>query len=1005
MNGDLPKGLKIKRGLFSPIWLTPLLALCITIWLLYNGYVNIGTEIIIQFDSGSELVPEKTPVKYRGITVGKVKDVRIAESPDKVEAVVMLSKEAGILAKEGMMFWIVKPRLGFNKITGLETLISGSYIEVQPPTFNEHKLDELAEKNYFIGLSEPPDTEISEDALTLRLQTDSNQYLIKGVPVFYKGMNAGQVTAVKFDPQSGIYDIGVSINKDYKQYVTDATAFWDVGGLDIRFDSAGFSMESVPLGSLISGGISFDNPKDVQGAPVESGRLFRLYGSESRSRLSENIITVRMENSGGIKAWRTPVIYMGIPAGLVTDVKPSGEHNEVTAQLQLNKEFADLAKNRTKFVLVQPSFSIKGVEGLSTILTGVYLEIYPDGDTPASEFTLSSNPPVKGEKGGRLITLTAPAKGSLDSMSGIFFRNIQIGHLTDVRLTGGNRVEMDAVIYADYTSLLDKGLYFSRDEGLDLRLNAEGLTIDTQSLTALIKGGINAEHFGASATSLTLYDNSADAQKAYYKNTGMKTVTLAADTAEELTKGDPLYFRGIKAGEIEDFTLNDTGSGILAKVLVYPRYAKLITPFSVFHKSGGINFEADAAGLRIQTPALKTAIGGGIAFFNPEEQGISCDNGTYTLFESRNDAEKSLLLAKKGMVLTIIAEGSVPPDENSDIYYKNMNAGMVTKVKLNKDGKPELTLLIKPEFTRFVGEKTRFWLEGGMEFRADVSGVTVKSKPVKTYIEDAIYFDNFKKAAGTGILYPDPDSAKEADMTKIHITFPYPVEIRNGAPLTNGTAKAGYAVNSVVKDGKTIVEALVFDQFESELTENSIFWAENLKISANGIENIDSVIFGTIIAMKSGKGRPETHFTALAEEPSPYEGRKGLRITLLSSARHSLEAGSPVYYRQIEAGGVEKVKLSEDGRNVEISVFIDEKYKKLVRDNSVFWNSGGIGTKINLFGVKVKTESMKTLITGGISFATPDDAGTQARDKETYVLYADPKSSWLKWSPDLSGEP
>jgi paraquat-inducible protein B len=102
---------------------------------------------------------------------------------------------------------------------------------------------------------------------------------------------------------------------------------------------------------------------------------------------------------------------------------------------------------------------------------------------------------------------------------------------------------------------------------------------------------------------------------------------------------------------------------------------------------------------------------------------------------------------------------------------------------------------------------------------------------------------------------------------------------------------------------------------------------------------------------------------------------------------------------------VEKVKLSEDGRNVEISVFIDEKYRKLVRDNSVFWNSGGIGTKINLFGVKVKTESMKTLITGGISFATPDDAGTQVRDKETYVLYADPKSSWLKWSPDLSGEP
>ncbi|MCD8492789.1 MAG: MlaD family protein [Geovibrio sp.] len=116
-------------------------------------------------------MPEKTPVKYKGISVGKVKDVRIAESPDKVEAVVILSKEAEILAREGVMFWIVKPRLGFNKITGLETLISGSYIEVQPPTFEEEKLRSLPEQTSFTGLSEPPDTAMSEDALPLRLQT------------------------------------------------------------------------------------------------------------------------------------------------------------------------------------------------------------------------------------------------------------------------------------------------------------------------------------------------------------------------------------------------------------------------------------------------------------------------------------------------------------------------------------------------------------------------------------------------------------------------------------------------------------------------------------------------------------------------------------------------------------------------------------------------------------------------------------------------------------------
>lgn len=999
---NLPKGLKIRRGIFSPIWLTPLLALCITLWLLYNGYVNTGKEIIIQFDSGSELVPEKTPVKYKGISVGKVKDVRIAESPDKVEAVVILSKEAEILAREGVMFWIVKPRLGFNKITGLETLISGSYIEVQPPTFEEEKLRSLPEQTSFTGLSEPPDTAMSEDALPLRLQTKSNQYLIKGVPLFFKGMNAGQVTGVRFEPKTGIYDINISVSREYRQYVTTATTFWDVGGLEVKFDAAGFSMETPPLGSLISGGIAFDNPEDEAGEPAETGHLFKLYGSERESTLSENVITLKMKDAAGIKAGRTPVMFMGLPAGLVTGVAPSADYSEVTAHVRLNRKFEGFAGKGSSFVLVKPAFSMTGVTGLSTILTGVYIEVFPGGGEPASEFALSEHAPAKGERDGHRITLTASAKGSLDVMSAIYFKNIQIGHITDVRLSKNRSVEVDAVIYKNYAGLADEGLYFSRDEGLNLRLDSEGLAINTGSLTALLKGGIKAEHFGRGASSVTLYENSADAKKAYYKDTGIKTIMLASADAEEISAGDPLYFRGVKVGETGGFSLNKSGSGILAELLIYPEYAELVTAHSVFHKSGGISFEADAAGLRIQAPALKTAIGGGIAFFNPDKKLLSCDNGTYTLYESRSDAEKAIMLAGSGKSIILTAANAVPPAEGADVYYRNMNAGTVMQVKPGKDGNARLTLFIKPEFAGFVNDKTRFWLEGGMEMRADTSGFSFKSKPVKTYIEDAVFFDSFRKAKGTGILYPDAQSAREADMTRIYVTFPSPVDIKKGAPLINGGATAGYAAESAVKDGRTRTAVLVSDEFSDGLAEGALFWTENIRISPDGIENLDSAIFGTKIAMKNGSGRPAAEFTALAEAPSPFEGREGLRIRLVSPARHSLEKGSPVFYRQIETGGVENISLSADGRSVEVSVFIDEKYRRLVKENSVFWNSGGVGTKINLFGIKVKTESVKTLLIGGISFATPDHAGSDAENGQIFSLHSDPKSSWLKWEPDLS---
>ncbi|MCD8492790.1 MAG: hypothetical protein LRY51_13330 [Geovibrio sp.] len=124
-------------------------------------------------------------------------------------------------------------------------------------------------------------------------------------------MNAGQVTGVRFEPKTGIYDINISVSREYRQYVTTATTFWDVGGLEVKFDAAGFSMETPPLGSLISGGIAFDNPEDEAGEPAETGHLFKLYGSERESTLSENVITLKMKDAAGIKGGANPCDVYG----------------------------------------------------------------------------------------------------------------------------------------------------------------------------------------------------------------------------------------------------------------------------------------------------------------------------------------------------------------------------------------------------------------------------------------------------------------------------------------------------------------------------------------------------------------------------------------------------------------------------------------------------------------------------------------------------------------------
>lgn len=996
----IPKALKPKRS-FSPIWLTPLLALLITLYLLYSGFVNSGKTITIEFDSAADLVAEKTLVKYRGITVGKVKDVVIGDNPEKVEAVVTLSKDAKRLAKQGMMFWIVKPRLGFNKITGLETLLSGAYIEVQPPTYDIDELKDLPDQNFFIGINEPPDIALGDDSLLLNLRTSENLYLIKGVPIFYKGLNAGYVINARFNPEISLYEIGIAVSKEYEQYLSTATTFWEVGGLDISYDAAGFSMEAAPLAGLISGGIAFDTPAGVKGGKITDGHVFPLYGSEKYTLLSDKTITLRMADSGGIKAGRTPIIYKGLPAGLVTGV--TQEADGITAQIRLNREIESAAGEKTRFVLVRPKFSLTEVSGLSTILTGTYIELFPQAGEPAYEFTLSDYPPEKGEADGIAVKLTADAKGSLEERSGIFFKNIQIGHITGISLTPRHKVEFDAVIYADYKTLTDEGLYFSRNEGLNIRLGSGGVELGTQSLATLIKGGITAEHYGKSGSKkiYALYGNKDESRNAFYAETGIKTVQAVTDTAEGLSEGDPVTYKGIQVGETGKPALQPTGE-IATAVLIYPEYANLLTPASVFYKSGGISFQADARGLRIEAPSLKSAATGGISFFNPEKPVSMAENGVYKLYPDKSAADNALLVNGKGLKVTLTADNTLLPSAGAAVYYKNLRAGSVLSAQIGANGKPEVKLLINEEYGRFVSEKTRYWLEGGIELRADSAGVSLLTKPLKTYFESAVYFDSFPSAVAEAVLYPDAASAREADMREVTITFPYPADIKAGAPIEAGGIETAYVKSARITPQATIVTALANPAFSGYFSEGALFWTEDFSISLDGIENIDSVLRGAKIAMTKGNGNETGSFTAQKAAPSPYEGLKGLRVTLLSPARHSLEVGSPVFYRQIETGGVESIRLSPDGRNVEIAVFIEEKYRNLVREGTVFWNSGGVGTKINLFGVKVKTESMKTLLIGGISFATRDSDCPQAEDGHRFDLHADPKSGWLKWSPELA---
>jgi paraquat-inducible protein B len=206
------------------------------------------------------------------------------------------------------------------------------------------------------------------------------------------------------------------------------------------------------------------------------------------------------------------------------------------------------------------------------------------------------------------------------------------------------------------------------------------------------------------------------------------------------------------------------------------------------------------------------------------------------------------------------------------------------------------------------------------------------------------------------------------------------------------------------KDLKTVeVEARLERGAEALAKEGTIFWIVRPAIGVANVSGLSTIISGPHIEALPGSGASKKIFEG-AENPPASPEDKGLKIVLIAADRGSLRVGSPVYYRGIEVGAVQKLRLSDDARRIEVDTLIRHPYAPLVRAESKFWNASGLNVDIGLFkGAQVNVESLQSLISGGLSFATPDGpkAGEAAKDGAIFALYEEPKKEWLGWAPAI----
>lgn len=182
----------------------------------------------------------------------------------------------------------------------------------------------------------------------------------------------------------------------------------------------------------------------------------------------------------------------------------------------------------------------------------------------------------------------------------------------------------------------------------------------------------------------------------------------------------------------------------------------------------------------------------------------------------------------------------------------------------------------------------------------------------------------------------------------------------------------------------------------------SRFWLVRPEIGLNRIAGLETIVGARYMAVKPGRGAMQRRFVGLESPPIVEDRATGdLELTIELDRRGSVSAGSPVTYRQVQVGVVERVSLASDAGSVEATVLIEAPFAPLICENTRFWDAGGIEVGVGFKGVTAAVDSAELLLRGGIALATPPEAGEQVRSGFRFRAAEKAEESWLAWRPSI----